>query len=259
MATASEKLPGGRQINVRLDDDHALMLVRIADSITEGNKSAAIAALIDLYGGKVLERVQQDRDVQEMQPRIVLDEVVRWKAPKLSRELIAYCAGLVRAGNMPEVACAVAGVPPRLRVLWGKRGRNDRTAGNETLYADWVAALERAEAECEAEDIARLRAHGKSAWTALAWRLERQYPDRYAQRKRNDVKVQHSVFPVVDWDRLSPEETRMLVELLRKASPELEEPGVSRLARPALELVPGEVLEVVEGEARGIGEAGGES
>jgi hypothetical protein len=244
LPATSQKPLGNRQFTVRLDDDRASLLERIADALADGSKSQGIAALIDLYGGKILERYEQEIEAAKQPPM----EVTRWRVPKLSTELIAYMAGLVRAGNMTEVACQMAGISPRQKAAWFKRGRNDRQEGRETLHADFVAALERAEAECEAEDIALLRKHGRTTWTALAWRLERQYPDRYAQRKRIDGKVQHSVFPVVDWDRLSPVETRTLVELLRKASPDLDEPGVSRLARPAMELVPADVVETIDGD-----------
>ncbi len=244
MTAPSQKVAGTRQFGIRLDDTRAALLERIADALAEGSKSGGIAALIDLYAGKILERIQQEKEAAQTPPM----EVTKWRAPKLSTELIAYMAGLVRAGNMTEVACQMAGISPRQKAQWFKRGRNDRQEGKESLHADFVAALERAEAECEAEDIALMRKHGRQTWTALAWRLERQYPDRYAQRKRIDGKVQHSVFPVVDWDRLTPLETRTLVELLRKASPEQDEQGVSRLARPAAELVPADVAEAVDAE-----------
>ncbi len=244
MATNQKPL-GSRQFTVRLDDARAVLLERIADAIAEGSKSQGIAALIDLYGGKILERVEQELAIEAGHIPI---EVTRWKSPKLSLELIGYMAGLVRAGNMVEVACQMAGLSPRTKTAWFKTGRNHRQEGTESLYSDFVTALERAEAECEAEDIALLRKHGRTTWTALAWRLERQYPDRYAQRKRIDGKVSHSIFPVVDWDRLTPVETRTLVDLLRKASPEGDEPGVSRLARPAMELVPAEVVEAIDAD-----------
>lgn len=239
--------PKGRathSVGLRLDEDHVNLLERIAEAIGEGSKSAAVTALVDLYGGKILERYEQEIEAAKQPPM----EVTRWRAPKLSTELIAYMAGLVRAGNMTDVACQMAGISPRQKSQWYKRGRNDRQEGKESLYSDFVAALERAEAECEAEDIALLRKHGRQTWTALAWRLERQQPDRYAQRKRIDGKVQHSVFPVVDWDRLSPLETRTLVELLRKASPAQDEQGISRAARPAAELLPAEIAEAVDAE-----------
>jgi len=244
----SQKYVDRQQVSVTMDVTHVRMLDQIANSeaVPTHSRSAAVVLLLDLYGGKILERIQQEAEESKLQPAPV--EVTRWVAPKLSRETIAYLAGLIRAGNMPDVAFMLAGVPPRTKTLWLKKGRTDRTEGRQGLHADLVTAIERAEAECEAEDIARLRAHGKTSWTALAWRLERQYPDRYAQRKRVDGHVQHSVFPVVDWDRLSPLETRTLVELLRKASPDLDEPGISRLARPALELVPEDVRDAIEGE-----------
>ena len=246
MAAPAAKDARTEQFRLSLDKERLALLTRIADSLAEGSKSGAVAALIDLYGGMILERVQQERDLRDVEaaPR----EVLRWKAPTMSRELIAYISGLVRAGNMPEVAFQIAGVTPRQRNQWLKRGRNDRQTDTQTLFADLVTAIEQAEGECEAEDLQRLRAHGRTSWTALAWRLERQYPDRYAQRKRIDGKVQHSVFPLVDWDRLTPVETRTLVELLRKASPELDDPGVSRAARPAAELLPADVLEIEEAD-----------
>lgn len=246
MPRPSAKVPDRRQVNLSLDAEHAAQLAAVADAIADGNKSRALALLLDRYAGVLVERAQQEEKGAALEP------VVRWRQPKLTAELAAFVAGLVRAGNMPEVACDIAGVGPRQRANWMKQGRADRTNGRESLAADFVAAIERAEAECEAEDIRRLREHGKTTWTALAWRLERQYPDRYAQRKRIDGKVQHSVFPVVDWDRFTPEQTRTFVELLRIGSPEVDDPGVSRSARPALELVPGDVMEVIEGEATEI-------
>lgn len=245
---ATRRLPG-RTVAIRLDDEYVDRLVRIAESIAGGSKSRAVEGLIDLHGGKALEAVVLPPAAPD-DPPFVPREVVQWRAPKLSVELIAYCAGIVRSGNMPEVAFQLASVPPRLSSTWLKRGRNDRAADRESLYADLVTAIERAEAECEAEDIYRLREHGRQTWTALAWRLERQYPDRYAQRKRIDGKVEHSMLPMIDWDRLTAAETRTLVELLRKGSPEPDEPGLSRTARPALELVPADVIELGPDDVR---------
>lgn len=239
-ATIAER----RQLNLSIDDEHAKQLIAVADAVTDGNKSKALVYLLDTYAGVIVERAAQKKELEERPAPIV-----QWKQPRLTSELAAFVAGMVRAGNVLEVACEMAGIGPRQRANWLKQGRSDRVHGRESLHADFVANVERAEAECEAEDIARLRKHGNVSWQALAWRLERQHPDRYAQRKRIDGKVQHSVFPVVDWDRLTPAETRTFVELLRKASPEMDDPGVSRAARPALELVPGEVLDVIDGEA----------
>jgi len=244
VAAPSSKVPDRRQIGISLDGVHAEQLTNIADALTDGNKSNAVSLLLDKYAGKLIE-FGVERQIQVDTP----PPLIGWQAPKLSNELGAFIAGLVRAGNMPEVACNIAGVSPYQRRQWFKRGRADRTANKPSLYADFVAAVERAEAECEAEDIARLRKHGQTVWTAIAWRLERQYPDRYAQRKRIDGKVQHSMLPMVDWDKLDPRETTLLVELLRKASPEGDDPGVSRSARPAFELVPADVIEVVDGKA----------
>lgn len=242
MAVAVEKRNGVAQ-TFSLTRIHSELIERLAALKFDGNRSQALRHLIDLHAGKEVERAEQAVSTPPAPY-----EIVRWKSPKLSNELIAYVAGLVRAGNMPEVACNMAGITPRQRSSWMKTGRNDRRDGRESLAADFVGAIAKAEGECEADDIRRLREHGETTWTALAWRLERQYPDRYAQRKRIDGKVQHSLVPTIDYERLSLAETRQLVELLRKASPEADDPSMNRTIRPAIETVPEDIVEVVDGE-----------
>lgn len=208
----------------------------------------AISHLISVHAGRETERAREPATPYP---------VVRWSQPKLSgsnaRELIGYIAGLVRAGNLPDVAASMAGVTSRQLADWRRRGRRDLTNGEETLHADFEANLEAAQAEVEAEDIARIRTAGAGDWRALAWRLSRLYPDRYGERKRVDRTSQVNLVPVIDWERLTIAQTRALVELLRIASPELDDPRVSKTARPALELLPPDVAEAI-GEAPPIGE-----
>lgn len=247
MAYPSASPAAFRQLNLKLPVDAYDQFVRLAEVLTEGHKAQAFQQLLDTYGGKAIERAQQAKEAENA-PLVL----VRWNPGRLTPELGGYVTGLIRAGNMPEVACEMAGITKKQRVNWMKRGRADQSQEKQSIYADFVAGIAEAEAECEAEDIARLRKHGKQSWQAIAWRLERQYPDRYAQRKRIDGTVQHSMMPMVDWDRYTPAETRTLVELLRKGNPELDDPGVSRSARPVMELVPADVLEVIDGEAEDV-------
>lgn len=232
------------QVNARLSVEQDEILGKLAEIIVGGSRSAAIAHLIDVHAGKEIERAEQREQLLAVAPV----EVTRWKKPSISREVIAYVAGLVRAGNLVETACDYAGITPTQRSAWLKRGRNDQRADRGSLYADFVAAVARADAESEVERVAMIQRAGPDQWRAIGYLLERQKPDRYGERKRIDGKVQHTLNPLIDYDLLTAAETRTLVELLRKASPGSDDPLVGRAARPAIELVPDDVIDAVDGE-----------
>lgn len=212
------------------------------------SRSVAISHLISVHAGRETERA---RDATQPFP------VVRWSQPKLAGphagELIGYIAGLVRAGCPPVVAASMAGVTSRQLGVWRRRGRQDLTNGEQSLYADFEANLESAQAEGEAEDLATIKRAGAGDWRAVAWRLSRLYPDRYGERKRVDRTNQVNMVPVIDWDRYTVTQARTLVELLRIGSPDLDDPRITKTARPALELLPPDVAEAI-GEAPPVGE-----
>lgn len=226
---------------------------RLIDALANAlnvSRSLAISHLVAVHAGKEIERVRQDATPYP---------VVRWASPKIGEALIGYLAGLVRAGNLIEVAASMAGITPRQLGDWRRRGRRDLKQGTQTLYADFVANLDAAEAEAKVEDIQRIRQAGQRDWRALAWHLARSYPDEYGERKRVDHTARVNLTPVIDWERLNVTQTRALLELLRLASPELDDPRLSKQARPALELLPPDLLEqlaeapaieTLEGEAR---------
>ncbi len=230
-----------QSLSVSLSLDRVEMVDKLAKRLNSlrPNRSAAIAHLVDLHAAVDIERLEE-----ELLPSPY--PVTEWAPPQLSETLIAYVAGLVRAGNRIETALNLAGVTRKQWDRWGAAGREDQARGAYSLEADFVAALAKAEAECEAEDIRRIRAHGQKNWRATAWRLERLYPKRYGQHKTVDGKIEHSLTPMVDWDRLSPSEARTLVELLQKASPDPEDRRITRTARPVAELLPGDVIDQLE-------------
>lgn len=244
-----ERDPGRRhKITVsvtRADED----LLEALAAALKCDRGRAISHLISVHAGRETERVMQ----AEASPY----PVVRWAQPKLDgergKELIGYVAGLVRAGNLVEVAASMAGVTPRQLADWRRRGRADLRAGEQSLFADFVANLDAAQAEVEAEDIQQIRKAGRSDWRATAWHLARLYPERYGERKRVDRTSHVNLIPVIDWDRYTIAQTKQLVELLRIGSPELDDPRITKTARPALELLPPDVMEAV-GEAPPLGD-----
>jgi hypothetical protein len=220
------------------------LLGALADALFEGNRSAAIGHLIDVHAGREIERAKLEEQERE-RPSL---EIVRVGKARLSKELIGTIGGAIMAGLSTPSALELAGVTEAQWRTWRQKGKKDRGDGKESLHADLVTWILRAEAEQKAENIAAIRKHRDKTWTSAAWLLERMYPDEFGERKRIDGKVQHSFNPLIDYDRLTPSEIKTLVALLRKASPERDDPAVSRSSRPAIELVPEEVLEIEEAD-----------
>lgn len=234
-------------VRLTMDEARAEVLDALADYLANGepaNRSAAMRYLIDRHAGRALEALKLEAE-EEKRPSV---EVVRFGAKRLSRELVGVIAGAIMAGLPRVSAYRLAGVTERQQRGWEAHGKKDRNDGKESLYADLVTAILQAEAEQQAENIAQIRKHRAKTWTAAAWLLERMYPDEYGERKRIDSKVQHSLIPMIDFDRLTLGEARALVELLRKASPDADGAGVGRFARPAAELVPEDIAQAIDAE-----------
>ncbi len=197
--------------------------------------SAAVARLIDLQAGKVL-------DALEAAASAPVFEVDRWRDRKLTRELASVVAGAVREGATKADAYRSAEVAPKQGDRWEKRGREDIENGRPSLQADLVASIERARAEFNIELLRELR--NKGDVKAILKMLD---PDQFSEVKRSTVDVSVKFAPLVDWEAMPIEKARLLAELLREYSPSPDDPSVSRTARPAIEAVPPDVLELVEG------------
>jgi len=96
--------------------------------------------------------------------------------------------------------------------------------------------------------IATVQGAESEDYRAAQFLLERRFPKEFGQSKRVDSRVQVQVTPVVAWEKLSPERAQLLVELLREAAPDADDPAITETTRPALELVEGEgFVELVDG------------
>lgn len=223
-----------RTMRLVLDGPHEELFDTFATRGFRGNRSKAFAALIDLHAGRGVEELERIRGA-ELQPV----EVESWRPVRLSRDLIGRVARIVLDGGPPSTAFAALAVPEHQRRAWLKQGRSDRLAGRTSIHADLAAALERAQAQLELDRVARLEGENPK------WLLERQLPEQYGQRTRVESEHTHRLLPAIDWDRLTVQETRQLVELLRRASPTADEARVDlgAKARPVLELLPGDVVE----------------
>lgn len=101
---------------------------------------------------------------------------------KLSAEVQDKIVSYVRRGNYLETAAAAAGIHKRTLFDWLKRG----TTG-EAPYADFLHAVDEANAEAEARDLETVSEHAHSDWRAAAWKLERRRGARWQPGGEQDV------------------------------------------------------------------------
>jgi transposase len=142
---------------------------------------------------------------------------------KLTEERQEKVLEALRAGNYLETAAAYAAISYQTLNEWRKR------------FPEFSEAVEKARADAEARMVAVIMKAAPVSWQAAAWWLERSFPSRYGRRTRINVTAK----PVVDVSKLTIDEQRTLLELLRKGAP--SEAVLPAGARPALELMPGDV------------------
>jgi hypothetical protein len=97
---------------------------------------------------------------------------------KLDDAVAQKIGDLIRAGNYLDTASGAAGVHKSTLHRWLRIGR-EQTRGR---YRKFVDAIEKAQAEAEARDVALIAKATSTDWRAAAWRLERRSPKKFGQR-----------------------------------------------------------------------------
>lgn len=95
-----------------------------------------------------------------------------------SAELVAAVARGIEEGATYEIAAAVLGVTARTLRNWRKYADE----GDER-YWELFEAIEKAEAVAQRDYLVQMRAHGEKDWRALAWLLERKWPERWGPKR----------------------------------------------------------------------------
>ncbi len=142
---------------------------------------------------------------------------------KLTPETQEKICAFIRQGNYTEVACNVCGVGTRTYYDWIERGKKEP----DSIYADFIRAVEKAKAEREVKLALTIERHAKTDWRAAAFKLERMHPERWAARQH--VRHEHtgSVTQKVEvkLENLSDGELELLERLAEKALPEGHQDG----------------------------------
>ena len=123
------------------------------------------------------------------------------KTTVLTQKIIKAVASAIEGGHTFTYAATLAGVNRKTFFEWRKRGRAASKGG---IYSDLNAALEIADAKFIQTSLARISAHGRVSWQAIAWLLERRHPELFGK-----------------CDRWMNEQLRSLTEELRQIRAEL--------------------------------------
>jgi transposase len=110
----------------------------------------------------------------------------------------AFVAALKRSWYI-ETAASLVGVGRSTVYGWMRRGRKE----TEGPFAEFLDDVKKALAEQEAHCLDRIRVAGADHWQALAWLLERRYPNRWSSSRAQLKEL------CKRWDELDEEIDRL--------------------------------------------------
>lgn len=108
---------------------------------------------------------------------------------ELAAELIGYLTG----GLYIATACELAGISRQTFYNWKRRAE----AGEEP-FAAFMRRCNQASAKAEARLSTHIEKKAADDWRAAAWKLERRFPERYAEHKINRVQLSHELEKTLD-------------------------------------------------------------
>lgn len=107
---------------------------------------------------------------------------------KLTAELQDKICSYIAQGNYLVVACKAVGIHPQTLRNWLEQGETDIESGTNSIYCDFMLAVQTAEAEAESAMVAVVReaAIQRKEWIPAMTFLERRHPDRWS---KSDVRI----------------------------------------------------------------------
>lgn len=102
---------------------------------------------------------------------------------KLTSELIEQVKSYISAGNCVKAVCQYIGVSESTWFRWIERGEKE----TGSIYYDFLESVRSAESAAEIRAVTGIVAAGKKDWKALAWFLERKYPEKWGKKKEDEV------------------------------------------------------------------------
>lgn len=129
---------------------------------------------------------------------------------KLTPEVELVILDAIEKGNYRATAAALAGVHRNTLLAWERWGEE----GKEP-YAEFVCAVQRAEARAESELLERVKI-ADPGWQGSAWLLERRWAHRWSQRVRTVVAEEVASLTETVRKSLDPETYSKVVDAVTK-------------------------------------------
>ena len=102
---------------------------------------------------------------------------------KICPEIIEKIQNAILAGSYIETAAALAGINKDTFYEWLKKG----AAAQSGIFFEFSAAIQKAMAQAEMNDLLVINRAAQKSWQAAAWKLERKYPKRWGLRARHEI------------------------------------------------------------------------
>jgi len=111
--------------------------------------------------------------------------VLELLTPEVSKKI----CNLVRVGNYLDTAAAACGVTRATLHRWLRIGNKDLEMGRKTVHSRFVNRVHRVMAESELLSLAMLNDHGLKSWQAVAWKMERRFPERWGKSYKAEIEL----------------------------------------------------------------------
>jgi hypothetical protein len=115
---------------------------------------------------------------KEVVDAYISDNTVEYNKFLKENRPLAVLFASIQEGNYFDVSFRIANIPEPTFYLW-KREK-----------PEFAEAVKKADAYCQRFHVGNIKSHSKDAWTASAWFLERKYPDKFKEKKEQEIKGQ---------------------------------------------------------------------
>lgn len=106
---------------------------------------------------------------------------------KLTEELCDKICKDIQQGGTLKYAAMHNGITEQTFYNWMKRGQESKTQTGK--FFEFFESVKRAQEDGKTRLISKIEMHGERNWQALAWLLERMYPDEFGRTQRVDMRA----------------------------------------------------------------------
>ncbi|MEM2508966.1 MAG: transposase [Candidatus Thermoplasmatota archaeon] len=107
---------------------------------------------------------------------------------KLTAEVEEALLKMIEQGLTVKRACNALGISEKTFYSWIERGKTGKGK-----YAEFLDKVKKAEAKFIADAVEKIKEAGQKNWQALAWLLERKFPEEFGKKESLQVEGKMSI------------------------------------------------------------------